>query len=81
MLVEGVPIVAKWIKSSISIHKDVGLIPGLARWVQDPALPQAVAYATDVARIWHCCGCGVGWQLQLQTDPYPGNFHRLQVWP
>ena len=20
-------------------------------------------------RIWHCCGCGVGQQLQLQFDP------------
>ena len=20
-------------------------------------------------RIWLCCGCGVGWQLQLQLDP------------
>ena len=27
-----------------------------------------------MARIWRCCGCGVGWQLWLQFDPLPGNF-------
>ena len=24
---------------------------------------------TDMAQIWHCCGCGVCWQLQLGFDP------------
>ena len=37
------------------------LIPGLAQWVKDLALPQAA----NVAQIWCCCGCGIGRLLQL----------------
>ena len=28
-----------------------------------------------------CCGCDLGWQLQLQSDPQAGNLHMQRVWP
>ena len=30
---------AQRVKNPASIHEDVGLIPGLAQWVEDPLLP------------------------------------------
>ena len=51
----GVPVVAQQVTNPISIHEDAGLILGLS----------------SVLRTWCCCGCGVGWQLQLWCDPLP----------
>ena len=41
-LVFGDSIVAQQVKNPTNIHKDVGLIPGLAQWVKDLASPQAL---------------------------------------
>ena len=51
--------------SIVNVCEDVGLIPGLAQWVKDQALPQAAAQVTDAAWIWWCCGYGVALQLQF----------------
>ena len=45
--------------------EDVGSIPGLAPRVKDLVLPPAVVQFTEMAWIWHCCGCDVARQLQL----------------
>ena len=35
-------VVAQQFRNPASIHEDEGLIPGLSKWIKDPALPQSV---------------------------------------
>ena len=35
----GVPVVAQWLTNPTKNQKIAGLIPALAQWVEDPALP------------------------------------------
>ena len=59
----------QWVMNQTSIHEVVGLIPGLAQWVEGSVLPRAVVWAEDAAQILRCCSCGIGGQLQLQFNP------------
>ena len=52
---------AQRVKDPTRIHEDEGLIPGLTQWVKDLVLPWAMV--AGMPWIWHCCGCGLGWQL------------------
>ena len=59
------PLWLSGLRTQHSVCEDADLIPGLAQWVKDQVLLQAVAEVADMAWIWLCCGSSVGLQLQL----------------
>ena len=63
-----------------SFKMQVGYLASLSE-LKVPALPRAAVQVTDMAGTWSYCGGGIGWQLQLQFDPQPGNVHMLQCGP
>ena len=46
----------QWLMNPTRNHEISGLVPALAKWLDDPALMQVA----DAARIMRCCGSGVG---------------------
>ena len=70
----GVPAVAQWVKNLMSIHEDMGLIPGLAQQIKGSSIPVSCIVGgrcgLDPALLWLWCKpvaaapvCPLAWEL------------------
>ena len=46
-----IPLWLSSLRTQYRLHEGESLIPGLARWIKDPLLPQATVEVTDVFQI------------------------------
>ena len=79
----GEPEVAKWLeqqlplrlpgfRTQLSVHEDVARSPASLRGLKNLALLQPSVWVRDAARIWPCCGCGVGLNCNSDWTPSLG---------
>ena len=79
MNVQEFPLWLSWLRTRRCLCEDVGSIPCLAQWVEDPTILQSWAWIRDVARIQCCCGCGVDGTCSIDRScssdsaPSPGT--------
>ena len=60
------------LRTELCLREEACLIPGLAKWIKDRALPQAAAQFADAAWIQCCHARGHSYIFDL--TPAPGTF-------
>ena len=69
---------AQQVETRHRVCEDTGWIPGLAPWVKEPALLQALVEVTNAAWIWHYCDYGIGLRCSSDATPSlgPSIYHK-----